>query len=64
MKVFNKDKEEFNLDIKFDIPKGEYSYYGDKLEGLSEFFEIPVTVDVINLLDFTFESKGVRVIMK
>ena len=66
-KVKNKDGKIYDLDYKFDLPKGEYELLTPKWDAINELFEpdfkgIETEKDkkeLVNKMIFKFEKSGV-----
>lgn len=66
MRVRNINQEEFDLNINFNLPKGEYTFIGDdKIGALGEIFDLNSKsveeLDIIAKSSIEIECKGVRI---
>lgn len=67
VKVINKQGKIYDLDYKFDLPKGEYRLLTPKWEAINELFEpdfkgVEIDEDkreLVNKIVFRFETNGV-----
>ena len=70
-KVINKQGKTYDLDYRFDLPKGEYELLSPKWDAINELFETDfkgvetdeAKKDLVNKMVFKFEKSGVVIIV-